>query len=277
MISVRRCVLRSAGEIMEFLVDAKPVFAATGGRTRRPAEPTIVFIHGAGMDHTVWTLQTRFFAHHGRNALALDLPGHGRSGGVACDRIEAYAAWLLRALDAVQIEKAALVGHSMGALIALAAAASSADRVWALGLLGVAPEMPVHRDLLAAAESGDHAAVDLLTSWGFGRRAHLGGAQAPGMWMLGMGARLLERDDRKALSVDLLACNAYAGARAAAAAVRCPALLVAGTLDRMTPPKGADELCALMDDARVVTLAGCGHMMMVEQPNATLDALTEIV
>ncbi len=262
---------------MEFIVDGKPVFAATGGRARRPAEPNIVLIHGAGMDHTVWTLQTRFFAHHGRNVFALDLPGHGRSGGAPQARIEDYADWLLRALDAARIEKAALVGHSMGALIALEAAAASADRIWAVGLLGVAPEMPVHRDLMGAADSGDHAAIDLLTSWGFGRRAHLGGAQAPGMWMLGIGTRLLERDTRNALAVDLRACDAYAGARAAAAALRCPALLVAGTLDRMTPAKGAQELGALMAEARLVTLSECGHLMMIEQPDATLDALQGIV
>ena len=262
---------------MEFAVDSQPVFAATGGRVRRSAEPNIVFLHGAGMDHTVWTLQTRYFAHHGRNAFALDLSGHGRSGGAPCDRIEDYATWLVRALDAAQIDTAALVGHSMGALIALAAASASADRIWAVALLGVAPEMPVHRDLLAAADAGDHAAIDLLTSWGFGRRAHLGGAQAPGMWMLGMGTRLLEHDTRNALAVDLRACNAYAGARQAAAALRCPALLIAGTLDRMTPARGAEELSSLMADARVVTLPGCGHMMMIERPDPVLDALEGIV
>jgi pimeloyl-ACP methyl ester carboxylesterase len=261
---------------MEFVVDGKRVFAATGGRARRPSEPDVVFIHGAGMDHTVWTLQTRWFAHHGRNVFALDLPGHGRSEGAPLARIEDYAAWLMRALDAIDSARAALVGHSMGALIALAAAAASPERVWALGLLGAAPTMPVHPDLLAAATAQDHAAIDLLVSWGLGRRSHLGGAQAPGIWMLGGSARLLERDTRAALATDLAACNAYKGALAAAAALRCPALLIAGALDRMTPAKGAGELAKAMTDGRVVTLAGSGHMMMIEQPDRTLDALAEI-
>jgi len=261
---------------MEFVVDGKPVFAATGGRERRPAEPDVVFIPGAGMDHTVWTLQTRWFAHHGRNVLALDLPGHGRSEGAPLARIEDLAAWLMRALDAVGSAKAALVGHSMGALIALAAAAATPERVWALGLLGAAPTMPVHPDLLKAAAARDHGAIDLVVSWGLGRRAHLGGAQAPGTWMLGGSTRLLERDTRAALAVDLQACNDYKGALAAAASLRCPALVIAGTLDRMTPAKGAVELAQAMSDGRVVTLADCGHMMMIEQPDRTLDALAEI-
>lgn len=262
---------------MQVMVDGFPVFAATGGRAPRAPEPNVIFVHGAGMDHTVWSLQTRFFAHHGRNVFALDLPGHGRSGGEPATTIEASAAWLLRAMDAAGIERAALVGHSMGALIALAAAASAPDRVWALALLGVAPEMRVHPDLLREAAAHDHNAVDLVTSWGFGRRAHLGGAQAPGLWMLGQGVRLLERDATRALAIDLAACASYAGARVAAPRVRCPTLILSGTLDRMTPPRGAEELAGLIAGARVVALPGCGHMMMVEQPDRTLDVLAEVV
>ncbi|MBL8699966.1 MAG: alpha/beta hydrolase [Alphaproteobacteria bacterium] len=262
---------------MNLTVDGLPVFAATGGRVARAPDPNVIFLHGAGMDHTVWTLQTRFFAHHGRNVFALDLPGHGRSAGEACESIEAYAAWILRAMDAAGLERAAIVGHSMGALIALAAAAVSPQRIWAVALLGAAPAMPVHPDLLREARAQDHNAIDLVASWGFGRRAHLGGAQAPGMWLLGQGVRLLERDQGRTLATDLAACAAYDGARDAAGRVRCPALVLAGAQDRMTPPRGAAELGALIEGARVVAIEGCGHMMMVERPDAVLDALTEIV
>lgn len=261
---------------MDLTVDGRFVFAATGGRAPRQEQPSVVFVHGAGMDHTVWTLQTRWFAHHGRNVFAIDLPGHGRSAGAALGAIEAQADWLLHCLDAAGLAQAALVGHSMGALVCLEAAARGPGRVWALALLGVSPAMTVHPDLLAAARAGDHAAIDLVASWSFGRRAHLGGAQAPGLWMLAGGVRLLERDAAAALAIDLAACDAYAGARDAAKKLRCPALLLAGALDRMTPAAGARELAGLIDDARVVEFAGCGHMMMVEKPDATLDALAEI-
>jgi pimeloyl-ACP methyl ester carboxylesterase len=262
---------------MEFVVDGKRVFAATGGKPFKSELPTVIFIHGAGMDHTVWTLQTRFFAYHGRNVLAIDLPGHGRSEGPALTSIGALADWVIRVADAMKVEKAALVGHSMGALTALEAASRAPARVWALALLGIASRMPVHPDLLTAAKSGDHAAIDLIASWGYGRRAHLGGAQAPGAWMLGGGIRLLERGADRVLGVDLEACNAYLGAAEAATKVTCPVILVVGEIDRMTAPAGARELAKKFQDARTIVVPGAGHVMMVEQPDRTLDALVEAV
>ena len=160
---------------MELRVDGQPVFAATGGRDFDPALPAVVFVHGAGMDHTVWALQTRWFAWHGHAVLAVDLPGHGKSGGAALRTIDDIAGWLLQLIAASGAGQAALVGHSMGALAALAAAARRPDAVRALALLGVGAKMPVHPDLLAAAMSGDPAARasawDLIVAWGFGRKS----------------------------------------------------------------------------------------------------------
>jgi pimeloyl-ACP methyl ester carboxylesterase len=262
---------------VDFAVDGRTVFAATGGKAFKPELPSVLFIHGAGMDHTVWTLQTRFFAHHGRNVLALDLPGHGRSEGPALASIVGLADWVVRVMDALKLPKAALVGHSMGALTALETASRAPTRVWALALLGAAARMPVHADLLKAAERGDHSAVDLIASWGYGRRAHLGGAQAPGTWMLGGGIRLLERGPDRVLGVDLAACNAYLGAADAAKKVTCPVLIVVGEIDRMTSPAGAHELAKNFPDSRTITVANAGHLMMVEQPDRTFDALAEAV
>ncbi|MBX9634370.1 MAG: alpha/beta fold hydrolase, partial [Magnetospirillum sp.] len=59
------------------------VFAGTGGMPFDPAKPVVAFIHGAGMDHSVWALQDRALAHAGRAVLSFDLPGHGRSEGEA--------------------------------------------------------------------------------------------------------------------------------------------------------------------------------------------------
>jgi pimeloyl-ACP methyl ester carboxylesterase len=262
---------------VDLTVEGQRAFAATGGRPFDAARPTALFIHGAGMDHTVWALQARYFAHHGRSVLAVDLPGHGRSSGQRLRSVGAMASWIVKLLDAAGVQSAALAGHSMGALIALETAARAPARVWALALLGVASRMPVHPDLLKAAQSGEHAAIDLITSWGYGRRAHLGGAQAPGTWMLGTGSRLLERGTDRVLGTDLAACNAYVDAPQSAAKVTCAVLVIAGESDRMTAPASARELAAKFQDGRVVTLAGAGHLMMVEQPDRTLDALAEAV
>ena len=123
---------------MELTVSGNTVFASTGGRALDRDAPLIVLIHGAGMDHSVWSLQTRYLAHHGRSVLAVDLPGHGRSGGEPLTTIEDLADWVPKLIDAAGFGQAALVGHSMGAITALEAATRHPERVRALALLGVA-------------------------------------------------------------------------------------------------------------------------------------------
>ncbi len=258
---------------MRFRVGEAAVFAATGGRPFDPALPALLFLHGAGMDHTVWALQTRYFAHRGRTVLAPDLPGHGRSDGPALDSVGGLADWVIGLMDATGIDTAALVGHSMGALTALEAAARRPDRIDALVLLAVAETMQVHPRLMAAARDGEALAVDLITAWGHGRRAHLGGNPAPGLWLMGGDQRLLERGDMAALAADLAVCDGFAGARAAAAKLACPTLFVLGRLDRMTPAAGGHALAAAVVGATVVELPDAGHLMMVEDPGGTQDAL----
>ncbi len=258
-------------------VDGKRVFAATGGRTFDPAQPTVLFIHGAGMDHTVWALQTRYFAHHGRSVLAVDLPGHGRSGGELLRSVGAMAAWIVHVLDAAAAQSAALVGHSMGALIALEAAAAAPARVRSLALLGIAERMPVHPDLQAAADSNRRLAPELVTSWGHGQSGHLGGNSAPGLWMMGGSLQLLVRAPAGALAADLAACNAHDGALVAATRVACPTLLLLGALDRMTPPAKAKPVAEAIKLSRTVLLPAAGHMLMSERPDAVIDALREAI
>ncbi|BBK40105.1 alpha/beta hydrolase [Allostella vacuolata] len=261
---------------MDLLVDGRRVFAATGGKPFDPSLRPVVLLHGAGMDHTAWGLQTRWLAHHGRSVLAVDLPGHGRSEGPGPATIEDLARWTLSLIDAVGAERPAIGGHSMGALAALAAVAAAPERFRALALLGVTPEMPVHPDLVAAARAGGPQASELMSSWGFGTRAQLGGHRAPGLWMVAGGIRLIGMADPETLARDLEACAAYRGAQAAAAAVTCPALLLLGADDRMTPPARARPLAQAIAGVRTVTLPGCGHMMMVERPDEVLAALDSI-
>lgn len=258
---------------MKLTVQNKSVFAATGGKPFDSSAPTLVFIHGSGMDRTVWQLQTRYFAWHGYSVLAVDLPGHGYSDGPALTDMGAIADWVRDLLDAAGVARAGLIGHSLGASVALETAARFPDRIDRIALCGVAESMAVHPALQDLANAGDRRAYELITSWGFDRRAHLGGAEAPGVWLMGGSLRLLQQDKTAVVGVDLAVCDRYKGATAAAAALRCPTLLVIGAGDKMTPPKGAAALAANIADSQSVTIAGAGHMMMVEQPRKTLDAL----
>ena len=262
---------------MELKVDGKTVFAATGGKPFDPGDPTGVFIHGAACDHTVWALQTRYFAWHGSGVLAVDLPGHGRSDGPALASVGAVADWLIRLLDAAGAEKAAIVGHSLGALAALDAAARRPDRIRAIALLGVAEDMTVHPDLMSAALADDHLAFELITAWAHARRSHLGGQRTPGMWMMDGYIRLLERAAPGVLGTDLAACGDYDGAAAAAVKVTCPVLFVLGESDRMTAPRATRPLAEKIAQSSTIMVPDAGHLMMVEQSGRTLDALRDFV
>jgi pimeloyl-ACP methyl ester carboxylesterase len=262
---------------MILTVDGAAIFASTGGRPFDAAKPAVLFLHGAGMDHTVWALQARYFAHHGRSVLAVDLAGHGRSAGSALASIAETAGWITRLLDAAGVANAALVGHSMGALVALETAARLPARVRSLALLGIAGRIPVHADLQAAADAHQRLAPELVAAWGHGRVGHFGGHPAPGLWMMGNALALIERSREGLLATDLAACNAYAGALAAAAGISCPTLFLLGATDRMTPPAQAKALSEAIRTSRTVILPDTGHMLMTERPDAVTDALKEIV
>jgi pimeloyl-ACP methyl ester carboxylesterase len=258
---------------MRIDINGMECYAYTGSRPLDADGPTIVFVHGAANDHSEWALQSRYFAHHGFNVLAVDLPGHGRSGGAALDTVEAIADWIPQVLDATGATLAALVGHSLGSLAVLACAARHPARVTRIVLLGPAVPMLVSDELLAAAHVDDHVAFELINGWSFSAGKQLGGNAVPGMWMIGNSMRLMERTRSGVLYADLLACRSYANGLAAAAAVVCPVLAIIGARDLMTPPKGAQALLAALADKRTVTLQGTGHAMMAEQPDAVLDAL----
>jgi pimeloyl-ACP methyl ester carboxylesterase len=258
---------------MQLSVNGFEAFVATGGREFDSSLPTIVLLHGAGFDHTTWALHSRWFAHHGFGVLAPDLPGHGRSAGAPLPTIADMADWTAALLDAAGASKAKLVGHSMGSLIALETAARHPARVTALSLIGTTATMTVGPDLLKAAEANDHAAIDMVSIWGLGFQAELGGSLAPGLWMHSGAQRVLEQCRPGVLFNDLSACNAYQGAPAAAAGITVPATFILGERDMMTPVKGGKALAAAVPNSRTVVLRGAGHMMMVEQPDELLAAL----
>lgn len=258
---------------MDLTVRGSRVSATTGGRDLDHGLPLLVFIHGAALDKTTWQLQTRYFAHHGFSVLAVDLPGHGASDGPVLGAIEAYADWVADVVVAAGFGQAHLVGHSMGALIALEAAARQPSRVTTLTMCGGAAAIRVHPGLLDASEKGEHLAYELLSSWGHGKPYHLGGHQTPGLWMMGGTTRLWERAPAGVLASDLHACNDYTGGAEAAGRIRCPALLIRGRLDIMTPSPAAAPLRESLADLSEFMIEGAGHIMMVEQPDQVIDAI----
>ncbi|MDE0309082.1 MAG: alpha/beta hydrolase [Acidiferrobacterales bacterium] len=262
---------------MKVTVNGHQSYAFTGSRELDQRKQTVMFVHGASLDHTVWTLPARHFARHGWNVLAADLPGHGMSDGNPLPEISQYANWLCDLLDAVGVEQTALVGHSMGSLVALDCAARHLERIRALTLIGTAVPMPVTDQLLQSALENNHDAIDMLTAWGHSPAAHFGGHEVPGMWMIGGTMRLFERARPGTLYNDLNACNNYTTGIEMAQRVTCPTMFILGEHDMLTPKRSALELAKNISDTEIVVLPKTGHTIMSERPDALLDALARIV
>ena len=266
---------------MLFNVNHQDVYCYTGGKSLNSELPTVVFIHGAQNDHSVWALQSRYFAHHGYNVLAVDLPGHGRSKGAALASVEQMADWLLSLLDAAQIQQASLVGHSMGSLIALEACAKAPHKVTHLCLLGTAYPMKVSDTLLNAARDEEQTAIDMVNIWSHTSIAHKPSFPGPGFSVLSGSQRLMQRMSKinpdKLFYTDFFACNAYANGEVAAQSVQCPTLFLIGKKDMMTPPKATATLTKTIAHGKISVIDNCGHSLMSEQSDAVLNALVQFI
>jgi pimeloyl-ACP methyl ester carboxylesterase len=253
-----------------------PAYAYTGGKPFDASLPCVVFVHGALHDHSVWTLLARWFAHHGHAVLAVDLPGHGRSGGAPLADVESLADWLLALLDAAGVERAALIGHSMGSLIALEAAGRAPARAARLAMIGTAYPMPVSQALLDTARDAPLRAIDMVNAFSHAGLAAKPSSPGPGTWLHGANRALMRRVQAAQTGVNLFhqdfqACDRYAGGLAAAARVTCPAHLVLGERDQMTSPKQAREIAQAL--RATVHTVSAGHALMSEAPDAVLAAL----
>ncbi len=261
---------------MELTVQGRRAYAYTGGKPLDATLPCIVFLHGAMGDHSVWTLLARWFAHHGHEVLAVDQPGHGRSEGPPMASVEALAGWALALLDSAGVARAAWVGHSMGSMIALEAAAREPARATQLVMIGTTWPMKVSDALFATARENPLRAIDMVNALSQSSLASKPSYPGPGMWVHGSNRALARRmqagcPDTNLFHHDFSVCDQYVGAMEAAAKVTCPVTLILGERDQMTTAKSASSLATALK-ARTVTLPS-GHNLMAEVPDAVLKAL----
>jgi pimeloyl-ACP methyl ester carboxylesterase len=266
---------------MKITVNGLSTYVYTGGKKLAPeavgSQPVVVFIHGAQQDHTCWTLQSRWFAHHGFSVLVPDLPGHGKSDGEPLASVEAIAGWVVAMLDALGVPQASIIGHSMGSLVTLELAVSHAARVKQAVLIGTSLPMPVAPALLDAARDNEPKAAAMINTWSYSASGQIGGNTVPGLWLLGVNERLMARQKPGVFHVDLAACNAYTRTLESLSAITAPVLIVAGSQDKMTSPKLAKAVQAAIPGARLVSIEGSGHALMAERPDAVLDALIDFL
>lgn len=257
---------------MNFIVQGYPAYAYTGGRPFDPHAPAVVFIHGAALDHSVWHYQARYLAHHGCGALAVDLPGHGRSPGAVRTTVAELADWIAAFIAAAGVEKAHLVGHSLGALVALDVALRHPGQVAKLVLAGPSVPMPVGEAFLAAARDDSPAAFDMQTTWGHRRHVALAASAIPGISQAGASRQLVARSRPGVQHADLAACHAYAPSPDAIRTLQVPTLVIAGRRDQMTPLKAGQALARMIPGAKLVAV-DTGHAMMIEAPREVLVAI----
>ena len=266
---------------MQITQDNTPYYAYTANHSHKADCDTIVFVHGASMDHSVWSHQSRYFAYHGYNVAAVDLPGHNLSGGELLDEIAAMGQWLGRIIERSAGRGFHIVGHSMGALIGLEAAAGFSSRspesapLKSLTLVGFSYPMTVTPQLLEAAGNNPSAAFAMMTQWSHASK--IGGEPVPGFWSRGMQMSMMENSRPGALLADLTACHNYAGGEQALANIHCPVLFICGRLDRMAPAKLAKGYADKNDNAAIVFLADCGHSIMSESPDGVLHELKHFI
>ena len=256
---------------MIFEVENKSVHLSDAGQGIDNSKDTIVFLHGSGLSHIVWSLTEQFFSNNKFNVMSVDLPGHGNTEGPCLDSIEKISDWLEKVFIKLNLNKIIIVGHSQGCLEALEYSFKYKSRLKKIVFIGGSYRMPVNKDLIDLASNGDCDAVKLMMKWSYeGSKKFIGGnpiekiIQSP-------------RDISEILAVDLIACDNYLNGSNAAKAINCPALLVFGELDKMVNLENGKKFSNLVKNSTTNVINGSGHMIMIEKAFEMREKILEFL
>jgi pimeloyl-ACP methyl ester carboxylesterase len=242
-----------------FELENKSVHASNAGQELDYNKETIIFLHGSGLSHIVWSLVEQFFSNKNFNVLSIDLPGHGNSEGPCLHTIEEITDWLEKVFIKLKLEKVILVGHSQGCLEMLEYSNKYRSRLKKLVFIGGSYKMPVNKDLIDLAENGDTDAVKLMMKWCYeDSKKFIGGNPIK---------RIIQspRDISEILGVDLVACNNYVNGSNAVKTIDCPTMFVFGALDKMVNIEVGKKFANMVDNSSTHIIDGCGHMIMIEK------------
>ena len=232
------------------------------------SRPPVLFIHGAGGTHLHWPPQARRIPAY--RVYALDLPAHGKSGGLGSQAISGYARAVVDFFDAMKLNAAVIVGHSMGGGIAMSLALDFPKRVLGLGLIGTGARLRVAPQILESTSRAETfpAAVKLINNLEFSPSVN------PRLKEL---ARQRMAEIRPTvLHGDFLACNEF-DVMKRLNEIHVPTLILCGADDQLTPPKYSEYLRAQIPGSQLVIVPDSGHMVMLERPEAFTRALAEFL
>ena len=234
-------------------------------RNRSDGVP-VLLIHGAGENHLIWPTGLRRLSD--AIVYAIDLPGHGKSSGQGYSTIEEYTDWIVSFMEAARLDRAILIGHSMGGAIAQLCGLKYPDLVSGLVLVATSAKLRVAPQLLQLAESDFGAAVDLVSQWEWGPLTPAEIKQ--------LGKQQLLKIRPEILLDDYRACDAF-DVRDRLHEISAPVLIIAGEADQMTPLKHATFLAEQLPHARLVAIPQAGHMVMLEAAEVVTRAVAEFV
>jgi len=224
--------------------------------------PHVILVHGSGGNHQLWGYAVRSL--ESATTYAVDLPGHGRSGGMGRKSIPDYAAFLLGFMQALGLPRAVIGGHSMGGAIAQEMALRYPQHVSALILVGTGARLRVLPQILEGTLSGFEQTVELICGYAYSPRAP--------REMLRQGQRQMLQVSPQTVHDDFVACNAF-DVMDRVGEVRSPTLILCGTDDALTPPKYSSFLADRIVGARLELIEGAGHMVMIERPDRVAEAI----
>jgi pimeloyl-ACP methyl ester carboxylesterase len=221
---------------------------------------SLVFIHGSGSNHSIWSHQYSRL-HKSYNIVAVNLPGHGQSGGNGEKDVKKYCEWIKKLLAVLNLKQVVLVGHSLGTAIALQFAIDYSEKIAGIVCMGGGVKMPVNSFFLDFLKTNPAQLPAEITemickfSLAKGNRSKL---SAPLQESIS-----LSRVD--VLYGDLTACNDL-DLTQKTAQIHVPALIICGAEDKMTPPDLSRTLAAGIGKATLEIIDGAGHMVMIEKP-----------
>ena len=256
---------------MIFQIENKSIHASDAGQGLNKSKDTIIFLHGSGLSHIVWSLTEQFFSNKNYNVLSVDLPGHGNSEGPCLESIEKIADWLEKVFIKLNLDKVIIVAHSQGCLEALEYSYKFKDRLKKIVFVGGSYRMPVNKELIDLAKNGDSDSVKLMMKWGYeGSKKFIGGNPVE---------RIIQspRDIIEILAVDLIACNNYVNGSDAAKAINFPSLFVIGELDKMANLEAGKKFSSLVKNSITHIINGSGHMIMIEKAFEMREKILEFL
>jgi len=252
-------------------IENKVIYASDAGQGVNNSKDTIVFLHGSGLSHIVWSLTEQFFSNKKFNVLSIDLPGHGNSEGPCLDSIEKIVDWLEKVFFELKLDKIIIVGHSQGCLEALEYSYKYKNRLKKIVFVGGSYRMPVNKDLIDLALNGDSDAVKLMMKWSYeGSKKFIGGNPVE---------KIIQssKDISEILAVDLIACNNYSNGSEAVKTIYCPTMLIFGELDKMVNLEIGKKFSNLIKNSTTHVINGSGHMIMIEKAFEMREKILEFL